>query len=92
MTLHKASKGRVPIPPEPPKTWIADAKYTAYFEYLDKLREAGAIMFQARAMLMKEFRLTSQQATNVVQGWMQTYSPHVKPADRISKVKRKDHV
>ena len=46
-----------------------------YFEYLDQLRESGAInMFGALPYLQESFDLDRYEAKDVLMEWMQTFS------------------
>lgn len=56
--------------------WVTDTDRKAYFEYLDKLRESGALnMFRARSHLAEEFpELGRDDATTVLKEWMDTFS------------------
>ena len=46
-----------------------------YFEYLDQLRESGAInMFGASPYLQEAFDLDRYEAKDVLLEWMQTFS------------------
>lgn len=45
-----------------------------YFDYLDLLRESGAInMFGASPYLAKEFNLDKKQARKILSKWMQNF-------------------
>ena len=46
-----------------------------YFEYLDQLRESGAInMFGASTYLQEAFDLDRYEAKDILMEWMQTFS------------------
>lgn len=48
---------------------------TEYFEYLDALRETGAVnMFGAGTYLRDEFGLNRKESRDIIIEWMQTYS------------------
>lgn len=65
---------------------ITAKQWTAYFNYLDILRESGTTnMFGAAPYLMAGFRIRDrEQASKIVCAWMRTFNPDVSPADRVA--------
>jgi len=47
----------------------------SYFEYLDDLRESGVVnMYGAVPYLMNDFLLGQEEASNILNEWMRTFS------------------
>ena len=63
------------------------------FEYLDDLRESGAInMFGARPYLAREMGIPPKEAGAILSAWMKTYDGKTSAADRAAALRtKKDH-
>jgi hypothetical protein len=63
-------------------------KLIKYFEFLDGLRESGAVnMFGAGLVIRDAFGLTGKMARAVHMAWMETFDGKTKLADRVAQAK-----
>lgn len=54
---------------------VPNNKDDIYFEYLDDLRDSGAInMYAAVPYIVEKFGLSMSEATDVLVRWMESYS------------------
>ena len=64
-----------------------DADLAEHFQFLDDLRESGAInMFGAAPYLQEEFGLTKTEARVVLQAWMRSFDRDTPAAERARQV------